>query len=83
MPGNKRARADESQSDIEDYDDGTGFIVSDDDGKPKSKKSKVVKASSSAPKPSSAGKSEGGEQFWEVSRQLLHLCILETTRNCN
>jgi hypothetical protein len=67
MPGNKRGRAAESPSEINDYDDGTGFVASDDDDQPRIKKSKTAKASNSAPKPSRAEAGESGEKFWEVS----------------
>lgn len=65
MPVTKRGRTQESPSDIDDYDDGTGFVASDDDG-PKSKRTKTVKPSS-ATKPAQAQTSESGEKFWEVS----------------
>lgn len=65
MPVTKRGRTQDSPSDIDDYDDGTGFVASDDD-KPKSKRTKTVKPSSST-KPAQAQTGEGGEKFWEVS----------------
>ncbi|KFY03781.1 hypothetical protein O988_01234 [Pseudogymnoascus sp. VKM F-3808] len=63
----KRGRTQESPSDIDDYDDGTGFIASDDDDKPKSKRTKTAKPSS-APKPAQAQTGESGEKFWELSQ---------------
>ena len=66
MPVTKRGRAQDSPSDIDDYDDGTGFVASDDDGKPKSKRTKTAKPSS-ATKPAQAQTGESGEKFWEVS----------------
>ena len=66
MPVNKRGRTQDSPSDIDDYDDGTGFIASDDDAKPKSKRTKTAKASN-ATKPTQAQTSESGEKFWEVN----------------
>jgi hypothetical protein len=66
MPVTKRGRTQESPSDIDDYDDGTGFIASDDDEQPKSKRTKTAKPSS-APNPAQAQTGESGEKFWEVS----------------
>lgn len=66
MPATKRGRTQESLSDIDDYDDGTGFVASDDDDKPKSKRTKTAKPSS-ATKPAKAQTGENGEKFWEVS----------------
>ncbi|KFY75860.1 hypothetical protein V498_09893 [Pseudogymnoascus sp. VKM F-4517 (FW-2822)] len=67
MPVTKRGRTQESPSDIDDYDDGTGFVASDDEDKPKSKRTKTAK-SSSATKPAQAQTGEGGEKFWELSQ---------------
>ncbi|KFX94807.1 hypothetical protein V490_04164 [Pseudogymnoascus sp. VKM F-3557] len=67
MPVTKRGRTQESPSDIDDYDDGTGFIASDDDEQPKSKRTKTAKPSS-APKPAQAQTGESGEKFWELSQ---------------
>ncbi|KFY39654.1 hypothetical protein V494_03893 [Pseudogymnoascus sp. VKM F-4513 (FW-928)] len=67
MPANKRGRTQDSPSDIDDYDDGTGFVASDDDGKPRSKRTKTTKPSSAA-KPAQAQTGENGEKFWELSQ---------------
>ncbi|KFY21770.1 hypothetical protein V493_07120 [Pseudogymnoascus sp. VKM F-4281 (FW-2241)] len=66
MPVTKRGRTQESPSDIDDYDDGTGFVASDDDG-PKSKRTKTAKPSN-ATKSAQAQTSESGEKFWELSQ---------------
>ncbi|ELR09683.1 hypothetical protein VC83_06232 [Pseudogymnoascus destructans] len=67
MPVTKRGRARDSPSDIDDYDDGSGFVASDDDAKPKSKRTKTAKPSS-VTKPAQAQTGEGGEKFWELSQ---------------
>ncbi|KFZ07348.1 hypothetical protein V501_06534 [Pseudogymnoascus sp. VKM F-4519 (FW-2642)] len=68
MPVTKRGRAQDSPSDIDDYDDRTGFVASDDDAKPKSKRTKTTKPSSAAKPAQAPQTSESGEKFWELSQ---------------
>lgn len=69
MPTTKRGRTKGSPSDVEEYDEDNGFVVSDDEGKPKSKRSKATNpksAAASKPSPVVTG-GEGSDKFWELS----------------